>query len=270
MPNVFDQLNGLEDGYEENLGGLFSKIKKRLKKTVKKVRNITSKVGKKVLPSSIRKLGRKLDKSGITKLAAGAALFMVGGPAIAAGLKGSKIAAIAGKAVGAAKAGIGTIKVGSAAGAIKTGAKLYATSQGIKMQQAQANAQIQAQEQAAAQAQYDAKVSLELSKAMGASPEFEAAVAQLRAQGYSDDAILQHWVESKSYYQAAVPQVAKTIYPQVLNVAQQSGFTGQDAADLAYSESFKIADQEVKKTQSNASNLTPLLLAAGAALLFKL
>lgn len=262
--NLFDELNGIEEEGTE-LNGFFKKLKKKVKSAVKSVRNVTSKVGRKVLPSAVRKVGRQLDKAGITKIAAGAALMFVGGPAIAAGLKGTKLASLGAKGLSLAKSAASAVKLKSVAGGVKTAAGLIGSANAYKSKQQQA-AQAQQAEQVA---QQKVNYAGQLAVAAGESPEFAQAVAQFRAQGYSDEQILQHWIESKSYYLAAVPEVAQTVYPQVKQTVLQNGFTGDTANELALQESYRIADEEVKKVQSNATNLTPLLIGGALLLLTK-
>lgn len=263
MHNLFDELNGLYSDDENNeLNGLFKKLKKAVKSGVKSVIKVKSKIAKKTLPSEIRRVGRKLDKAGVTKIAAAAALMVVGGPAIMAGLKGG--IGIAAKSVGFVKSAVGATKLASIASTVKTGAGIVSTATGLMSQKQAANAKIQMENNAAEEAIRNAQVGSNLAAAIGKSPEFAQAVAQFRAQGYSDEQILRHWVESKSYYLAAVPVVAKTVYPQVQAQVQNAGYAGQDAADIALVESDRIAQEAVKDVQSKSSSM-PLILIAGIA-----
>ena len=265
MNNLFDELNGIHlDDDDPQMDGLFSSIKKRLKKTVRSVKKITSKVSRKVLPSSIRRIGRKIDKAGIGKIAAGAALLMVGVPAVAAGLKGTKLASIASSGFKAVK-GIKTVKLASGASSlISAGAAARsALTQGAQMGP-------QTTQQILAERQGNSFAAIEVAKAIGQSPKFAEAVKQFRAQGYSDTAILEHWIQSKSFYLAAVPKVAQTIYPEVRQQVEQAGYSGRTARELAYAESYRVADQETKKVQASAgTNMTPILLTGALALLLK-
>lgn len=263
MSNVFDQLSGIHDNPE--MGGIFKKLKKAAKKVARKVRKVTSKIGRKVLPSSIRKLGRKIDKSGLGKIAAGVALAFVGGPAIMAGV--GKAGGLASKGLSVAKGAIGSVKVGSAAKILGSAGKLTSTAVkaygGITAAQsaiAQAQGQLPAQaslpqnDVAYQQAMAEAETARALSAAMGSNSFFRDAVAQLRSQGYSDAAILEHWVESRTYYENAVAQATKAVYPQAKLQYEAAGAPPALAADLATAESFQIANQEVQKVQKEVTN----------------
>jgi hypothetical protein len=280
--NVFDELNGLYAGDEsDELNGLFKKLKKGLSKVAKKAREHRRKIDKKLkkftpkplrkVKDKLRSVGRKLDKKGITKVAGAIAIGWIAGPAVFAGLKGaggmiaSKVGAGAVKlgVKGGVKGIIGAVgKKGVASTLVKTGIK-------YKMSRDQEKAQIkamQAQEHQAEQlAQHQAQVSENLAAAAGQSPEFAQAINELRAQGYSDEAILQHWVESKSFYMAAVENVAKTIYPQTRSAIIQEGFSPSDATSIAHVESMRIAEEEVKKVQQSFDAKALLPIAAIAA-----
>ncbi len=248
--NVFDQLNGYDESDE--LNGLFSKLEKKIKKGFRSVNKIRSKVASKILPSKVREIGRKIDKAGVNKLAAGIALTMIGIPAL--GAIGGQVGAVAAKGFGLAKGAIGGIKVG---GLVKTATTVYSTTNKLKLDKAKQNIII-------AQTKANANKSLELSRAIGDSPQFAQAVQSLRAQGYDDEAILNHWRESKSYYAAAVPEVARTVYPQIYGAAVESGLPENLARDYAKVESLDVAKKEVKKAQGGGGII---IAAVGIALL---
>lgn len=237
MRNLFDQLDG---HHEAQMHGLFSKLKKAVKK-----------VGRKI-DKARKKIGRKLDKSGFNKLAAGVALAVVGGPAIvgavskggaaikAAGIgaKGLKLATTASKALAVAN----TVK-----GATKSSAKVGRD-----------------------QTMHNVYVAQQLGEAMGQSPKFKEAVERYRMEGYSDEQILQHWIESKSFYQNAVPAVQKAIMPQMVQQiqAQNPGIPPKLARDVALVESAETADKAVKDLQSGQIIKTLLPIGLIASLLF--
>lgn len=257
--NVFDELNGYYDGGDAELHGLFKKLKKAVKSGVKSVRKVTSKIAKKTLPSEIRRIGRDIDKSGITKIAAGAALMMVGIPAIGGlGGIGAKAAGIAAKGLTTVKSAVGGLKLASV---VKGASGAMSVASAAQKYKAQKVAQ-----QAAAETQAATKQAIDFSEAVGASPEFAQALHRLRAEGYSDEQILQHWKESKSYYLAAVTQTADVVRPQIFSQAVSAGMPINYATQFADEEALNIAKTEVSKVQS-AANL-PLMVGLAAAAYF--
>ena len=236
MQNLFDQLDG---HHEAQMHGLFSKLKKAVKK-----------VGRKI-DKARKKIGRKLDKSGFNKLAAGVGLAIVGGPAIvgaiskggaaakaaALGAKGIKIAGTASKTIAA---------VNAVKGATKSGAKVGRD-----------------------QTMHNVYIAQQLGEAMGQSPKFKEAVERYRMQGYTDEQILQHWIESKSFYQNAVPAVQKAIMPQMVQQiqTQNPGIPPKLANDVALIESTETAENAVKGLQNEQTLKTLLPIGLIASLL---
>lgn len=244
--NVFDQLSGIHDG-PDGLGFL-KKLKKGIKSAIKSVRKVTSKIAQKTLPSSVRKIGRKIDKSGLGKVAAGVALAFVGGPAIMAGLKGA--GGIAASAAGKAGA---LIKGGVAAA--KTASGVVATVSQIKGGGGDADA-------AQAEALRQAQISADLARAAGSNSAFQQAVAELRSQGYTDEAILNHWIESRTYYEQAVEAATRAVYPQAVQQYQAAGYPNDMAIAYGAQDALNIAETEVKQVQNKASG-GGLLIPAG-------
>lgn len=236
MSNLFDKNLGYYEG--DGLGFL--------KKAFKKFREPFRKVGKKVLPSSVRKIGRKIDKTGIVKIAAGAAALYFAAPL----------------AMGAIKSMGAKAAMGKALTTVKTGAKIASAAKSIKSVSAAAGggAAAGAVEGAVMQNTQNA---LELSRAIGSNKEFAAAVDQLRAEGYSDDEILQHWRESRTAYEATVPEVARTVAPAVYAEARAAGMPVEYAQQFAEEEATKIAEETVKEQQAPSSGLILPLAAAG-------
>ena len=260
--NLFDQLSGI-DG-PQSMSGPFSFIEKGIKKAVKSVRKVTSKIAKKVLPSKIREIGRKLDKSGFNKIVGGIALAMVGVPALGgAGGIAAKGASIASKGLSIAKSGIGVAaKVGAAVAkssivkTVATTAVTTAANAAIQAKQMEAQAAVEASQQAAVKA---AQTAQQLNSAMAQNTAFRDAVSQLRSEGYSDDEILQHWLESRTYYDAAVAQATQTVYPQVLQQVEAMGVPHSEAQDIATMESYNIAQKGVNQVKNELSGKSLLL-----------
>jgi hypothetical protein len=105
---------------------------------------------------------------------------------------------------------------------------------------------------------------LELSQAIATNKEFGSIVGQLRAEGYSDAEILQHWRESKTAYEATVPQVARTVAPAVYAEARSAGMPIEYAKQYAEDESYNIAEEVVSEQQKpQMGAILPLVAAAG-------
>lgn len=240
MSNLFDKNLGYYEG--DGLGFL--------KKLTKKIAKPFKKVGRKVLPSSVRKIGRKIDKSGIGKIAAGAAALYFAAPL----------------AMGAIKSMGAKAAMGKALTTVKTGAKIASAAKSIKSVSAAAGGGAVAGAVEGAVMQ-NAQNALELSRAIGSNKEFAAAVDQLRAEGYSDDEILKHWRESRTAYEATVPEVARTVAPAVYSEARKAGMPAEYAQQFAEEEAMQIAEETVKAQQQGPTNLV-LPLAAIAGLMF--
>jgi hypothetical protein len=235
--NRFDQNLGYYDG--DGLGFL--------KKAFKKMREPFRKVGRKVLPSSVRKIGRKIDKTGIVKIAAGAAALYFAAPL----------------AMGAIKSMGAKAAMGKALTTVKTGTKLISAANTLKNVSAAAGAGAGASAVETAVMQ-NTDNALELSRAIASNREFANAVAQLRAEGYSDDEILAHWRESRTAYEATVPEVARTVAPAVYAEARKTGMPVEYAQQFAEEEALSIAKEVVAEQQKPTSNLIlPLAAMAG-------
>lgn len=250
--NKFDQLAGFTDS-PENLDGFLSKVAGKVRSATRKVR----KAVKKVVPKPIRKVidkveaeGRRAERSGLTKklamVAGGVGLAFLGGPAIMAGLKGA--GGIAGKGLALAKAGIGgAIKTGGIMQTVKTGMDYKAASDQAKAIERE-NAQIAAQESEA-----ELAAGRGIIQAIGEMPEFAQVVQQLRAEGYSDQAILAHWAESSAYYKNAVAAATETIQPQLQQHYIAQGVPPQYAESESWVQGHKIAAEEVGKVRDKAT-----------------
>lgn len=245
--NVFDQLSGIHDG-PDGLGFL-KKLKKGIKSAVKSIKKVRSKIAHKILPNSVIKLGKKVDKAGLTKIAAGVALAFVGGPAIMAGLKGAGgiAASAAGKAGALIKGGVAAAK--TASGVVATVSQIKGGAGGDA-------------DAAQAEALRQAQISAEVAKAAGANQAFQQAVAQLRSQGYSDEEILNHWIESRTYYEQAVEAATRAVYPQAVQQYQAAGYPNDMAIAYGAQDALNIAETEVKQVQNQASG-GGLLIPAG-------
>lgn len=270
--NLFDELNGMENG---QLDGFFSDAAKKVRKKTRKVR----KAVKKITPKPLRKIhdkieaeGRRMDRSGLTKklaiAAAGVGLAFVGGPAIMAGMKSA--GGIVAKGAGLAKAGIASAAKGAAwtttAGTVaKEGLK-------YKAQKDQAKAmEQQEQAYAAQQAEAEEEAAEGLAAAMGETPEFREVVQRLRSEGYSDQEILQHWVESKTYYQNAVAAATDVVQPQIKQDYVHQGYNLEDAEDHSLVEAHEIATRGVDeaKKEIKKGDMSKLIIPAlGVALMF--
>jgi hypothetical protein len=231
--NHFDKNLGYYE--DQNLGG-FS-----LKKAFKKWREPFRKVAKKVLPSSVRKIGRQLDKSGITKIAAAAAGLYLAAPLVSGGLKSAAAKKIT-------SAGAKKLIKSAGTSILKNATKKTETATTAAVEQSAANA-------------------LELSNAIAKSAEFKNVVSELRAAGYSDDEILQHWRESKTAYEAAAAQTAETIAPAIYAQAREAGMVADDARAYAVQESEKIAETVTKQQQAGGGSLLPVVAVVASMLI---
>lgn len=209
-------------------GNIFKSIGKSVKKAVKSVRKVTSKIAHKVLPKKVREIGKKLDKLGITKLAAGAALMIVNP------LAGSKLIGLAGKVAGKSL--------------IEDGKKQIVTVKAVESAERHAK-----------------EVGAGIGEAVRELPEFQSVVSQLRSEGYTDDQILMHWAESKQYYLEASRAAAATVLPAVEGAVRNMGVPSNQVESVAASISSEIGGNIAKDVQNKvtgASDLKPLLLGA--------
>jgi hypothetical protein len=237
--------------FDENLGYYEGDGLGFLKKLTKKIAKPFKKVGRKVLPSSVRKIGRKIDKSGLGKIAAGAAALYFAAPL----------------AMGAIKSMGAKAAMGKALTTVKTGTKLISAANTLKNVSAagSAGAAAGAVEHAV---MMNAQDGLELSQAIAGNREFANVVAQLRAEGYSDAEILQHWRESKTAYETALPAVARTVAPAVYAEARSAGMPVEYAKQYAEEEAELLAAEAVKEQQNPPSAMGAALPLAAAVGLF--
>lgn len=222
MTNPFDNLGD----YDDDLGGLFSKIKKSFRKVEKKVNTVRRKFNAKVLPKKLNKAVLKAEKNPKIRKAvkiagAAAAIYFTGGAAAGA----LKAGATKFMASGLAKKAVGTL----AMNALKA--------KSIKMQHQALPDRITVNELGEDVRQATAAVT---------SPEFQEVAARLRAQGYSAEQIQQVWAQSQGFKNLAVPQVARTIYPQVVQAYAQT-MPEDLAREKALVTSHDIAESEVNK-----------------------
>jgi hypothetical protein len=196
-------------------------VEKAVKASIEPIRDIKSKVAQKTLPSSVRDLGRELDEKGIVKLAAATALTIVTG-------------------------GAGVPLLAVAAGTI--GAKALSDS----AKRDQLDYQLDKAEKRAADAiAHDEAANVAaIGQAVRDLPEFQAVVDNLRAQGYTDAEIAQHWMQSRSYYMSAVETARAVVEPVVALEAVAAGVPDADLNSVVYDVSTRVAQQGVAQARA--------------------
>lgn len=257
--NIFDQ--NLGQYVDPNMGGFLSDIAGKVRNAGRKVRDAVKKVAPKPLVKvmeGVEKAGRKLEQSGVTKVAAGLALAWVAAP-LAVGAVSSAASAVGGSAAfGAIKTGAVALAKSKVVGSLANTAVSSIT--GAKVQ----DPNIEAQATSDAAGMYEA-----VNAAIAQTPAFAETVAQARADGYSDEEIYNHWVTSRALYETAVPQITQTIQPEVYQAAISQGFGPEFAEDYSYVEADRIAQEAMANAQNQNSNAMILpALAIGAYFLF--
>lgn len=250
--NKFDLgLNGydLDSGLN---GNIFKKIGKAVKtglsslnKYRKKADNIGRSLTRKVKPKALkkiedktRKVGRDLDKKGITKIAAAAVATY-----FTAGATSGWLASAAGK----------TLARSAISATLKSAGR-----DNQKYQIAKA--------EAAAESDYQKEIAAYLGQAIAATPQFQAVVDKMRAEGKTDEQILQHWVDSDYFNQQAGGAAVAATYPIVMDQMVSSGIPPQYAQPYALEYATEAAEQgvqEVKNEVSGGADLAKLLLPIG-------
>lgn len=206
-------------------GNIFKSIKKGIKSIVKANTKVMSKIAHKVLPKKVREIGKDLDRKGITKMAAGAALMLV-----APTLGAKAITSAASKQL------------------IKDGSGKYITVKGKE-----------------AAAKHAKEVGEEILAAVKQLPEFKSVVDQMRAEGYTDEQILLHWAESKQFYLNAANAAANTVMPEVENTVKNMGIPSGQVESVSADISSQIGRKVAKDMQNQVtgkSDLKPLVLGA--------
>lgn len=256
--NKFDQLAGLKTEHEA-LDGFLSKMVGKVRKVTRKVRKATAKITPKPMRKLVAKVeaeGARADRNGITKkvaiIAAGVGLAFVGGPALMAGMKAA--GGLAAKGAALAKTGIiAAAKSGVISTVVKKGLEAKSAKQGAQAAKTQADAELIASQNLAA--------------AIGQMPEFKQIVDQLRSEGYSEQEILAHWVESKAYYQNAIAAASETIRPQIKQNLVANGVPEQYAEDESWVQAHKISTNSVEQVQQEITGKSGTNLLIPAALL---
>jgi hypothetical protein len=226
MSNPFDL------GYlpEYELGGIGSKLKKAVKKTVKTVKSVAKKVDqtaraieKKIVPPKLLAVQKKVRNNKIVQGAAIAVASVYAGPVVAAALKGGAVKAISGKAILSAAAK-GAAKVAVKEGVVKAVNKKVSSKQKAAL--------------AAASAQAAAQVN-ELRR----SPEFEKIYTSLKAAGKTDNEVLDTWVNSDTFKAVASKNAAATILPGIEQQYTSAGAPPSVAHQMAAQDAQAIATQ---------------------------
>lgn len=273
MNNPFDTaLNGTGADGLEGIGKKLKKAAKKLKKKVKKVakqvvtahKKVASAVVKvhretyrqakrKLLPDKVERTLVKIEKHPVTKgLAIGAAMYF-GGPAIAGAL-GMKAPALGSFGSYMAKTG-----------AKETAKFLVGKKLSEKQQKAVEKAQAKAQAQADAQA--SAELDAEL-RSIVDDPAFVGMARQMLEQGRPIEEIVQTWMQSDAYKEAAAVGASQATYPVIYDELVNAGADPEQAAELADGVSAKMgmdaATEAQNRTKSNAALLLaiPLIMAA--------
>lgn len=254
--NAFDGVYGYNADCEMGFIN-FKKLGKFVKKSARKIGKVAKKVVKAPI-KAVRKIGKSVDLDfiqagkwtgqkikenpalAIGLAAGGAALTFGGAPLLIAGLKGG---------AGMIKAGAGMIG-GAAKAAIPTAASI-----GNKMMPHVKNHFTQVGQQA-----------LNDGERVGLSPQYQEAVEKLRAQGYTEAQIAQQWMTSQAYYKQAVPEVQRSVYPEVYQ-QYAAQMPEQQAAVQAHRDSAYIAEETVKDVQKTASGTMLETMVIPAALL---
>lgn len=256
--NIFDQ--NLGQYQDPNMGGFLSDIAGKVRDAGRKVRDAVKKVAPKPLVKvmeGVESAGRKLEQSGITKVAAGLAVAWVAAP-LAIGAVSSAASAVGGSAAfGAIKTGAVALAKSKVVGTLATTAVNAATAPKVSDPEIDATATANANEM------YEA-----VNAAIAATPAFAATVAQARADGYSDEEIYNHWVTSRALYETAVPQITQTIQPEVYQTAIDQGFGPEFAEDYSYVEADRIAKEAMTNAQNKNSGVMILPALAMAAYFF--
>lgn len=263
--NPFDQLNG--NGLNGLEGFSFSKAFKKVKDAVKKVDKklgidkVKKAIGldkvEKATDKAILQTAAEIKRSPVAQAALVAGAVMVAGPAGLALAKSAGGAIVGGLSkVGGALATVaksGAVKaiVGGVGKVAAVGGKALATQALTQMAQG-----------AGAPQQYQQYMTDKTGPRIDSAindiandPRYAALVAQMRAQGYSDEQIAQYWATSEAYRQAAVPAIAQTVYPQAYAAYQQQGYSPAMAQDMAYKTSDMVAEDTVTKIQDKMSGM---------------
>lgn len=271
--NPFDQaLHGYDYDGLEGLGSKLKKAAKKLKKNVKKVakkvvtahKKVASAVAKvhretyrkakrKLLPDKVEKTLVKIEKSPITKgLAMGAAMFF-GGPPIAA-------------ALGMQAPAMGTFASFMGKTAAKETAK-HLIGKKLTEKQEKAMKKAQAKAQAQADAQASAELDAELRDIVD-DPAFVGMARQMLEQGAPIEQIVQTWMQSDAYQEAAAVGASQATRPVIYDELIAAGASHEEAMELAEGVSAKMGIDAAKQAQQNASNnklwlvAIPLIMAA--------
>lgn len=225
MSNPFDTL-GMYDG---ELSGVFSKLKKGLKK----IEKTHKKMRKKVLPKKVVKATDKIRKN---KYVRGAALAVA--TVFAAPVVGAALGIGAGAGAGAITAkGIATT-VGKSL--IKT--KLQSAVK-KKLTKKQQRALKKHAEKTALTSNPEAVATI--ANAVASSPEVAEVIANMRAQGFSDVQIADAWKNSDAYKTAATSAVSQAVYPSVKSEYIAQGVPEMQAREMAEATTAEIAEDAV-------------------------
>lgn len=215
-----------------------------LKKIARSVKKVTSKVASKVLPSSVREVGRKIDRTGINKVAMAVAGAVVAGPALLAG---------AGKVAGAAKVA-GSAIATAAGAAAPTAAKLASSAGTIATTAGKAAPAIMGTINA-------------LNTQIADSPDFAGTAQEMQHMGMD---AASEWARSGIYKDIATPGVQQAIQPFVQEELQRQGIPRDYAHQVSIQEAGVAANNAVKATAESYAKPALILAAVGIPALFLL
>lgn len=256
--NPFDTL-GM---YDDDLAGVFSKVKKAVKKVAKKAENVVRKVRDKALPSKVAKELSRAAKNPVVRGVALVGAAMVAGPAVAGALKGGA-ATLAKTAVGKAAVGAGAkaATVVTAKGVAGTVAKAAVSS---AAQKAIGKKLTKKQKLAVEnQAQLTPDIANTIAKNNAAvmnSPEFQEVVKTMQAAGATPEEIQQAWVNSQNYQQMATYNAAQASYPAIVRQLNSAGIYGQQAEDLARAEALQVGQEAAESVKDNTNTIGKIAL----------
>lgn len=239
--NPFDTL-GM---YDNEMHGLFSKVKKAVKKVAKKVEKVGRAVRDKTLPSKVSKELSRAAKNPIVKGAALAVAATFAGPLVA-GAASKLGVTVATKAITAKTIATGAIK-GAAKGLIKkeVGKKLTKKQQEAQKKIAEEQAkQLQLSQTALTNAANTANQIIK-------SPEVQNTVGTMIDSGATPGQVVSTWVNSQNYHNVASQNAAAAVYPQIYDNFIRSGATPEMAQNLATQAAQEVGEDAANTVKAN-------------------
>lgn len=247
--NPFDTL-GM---YDDELAGIFSKVKKAVKKVAKKAEKVVTKARDKALPSKVAKELSRAAKNPIVRGAAAAVAVSVGAPMVANAL---------GKTVAAKAITAKSVATTAAKGATKA---LVKKEVGKKVQShmvARAKKDlVKIQQRGVTTPAAATKVAANIN-AIARSPELNEVVARMKSAGASDAEIARVWAQSNNYKAVATHSAAQTVYPQIVKQLEDSGMPAPQAQDAARSVALEVGAEAAEKVSESAAGKDTLLKVA--------